>query len=161
MEPSQGDTNNMEIEGSNASKPNILDTMKLDKALRVAKRKSKDGQLEEAQHIYQDILQKYSKNKEALIPLQSLIKGTTTGPKDPPSDQLRSIINLYTQGQLQQVLSECSRKLERFPNSVVLYNISGACNAGLMQYDAAIDSYKRALVIKSDYADAYNNMGIA
>ena len=30
-----------------------------------------------------------------------------------------------------------------------------------MQYDAAIDSYKRALVIKSDYADAYNNMGIA
>ena len=57
MERSQGDTNNMEIEGSNASKPNILDTMKLDKALRVAKRKSKDGQLEEAQHIYQDILQ--------------------------------------------------------------------------------------------------------
>ena len=161
MERSQGDTNNMEIEGSNASKPNILDTMKLDKALRVAKRKSKDGQLEEAQHIYQDILQKYSKNKEALIALQSLTKGTTTVPKDPPSDQLRSIINLYTQGQLQQALSECSRKLERFPNSVVLYNISGACNAGLMQYDAAIDSYKRALVIKSDYADAYNNMGMA
>ena len=96
MERSQGGTNNMEIEGSNASKPNILDTMKLDKALRVAKRKSKDGQFEEAQHIYQDILQKFSKNKEALIALQSLTKGTTTVPKDPPSDQLRSIINLYT-----------------------------------------------------------------
>ena len=86
----------MKAEDSNSSKPNILDTIKLDKALRLAKQKSKDGQLEEAQHIYQDILQKYSKNKEALIPLQSLTKGTTTGPKGPPSDQLRSIINLYT-----------------------------------------------------------------
>ena len=161
MERSQDDAKTMEIEGSHASKPNILDTMKLDKALRVAKRKSKDGQLEEAKHIYQDILQKFSKNKEALIALQSFAKGTTTVPKDPPSDQLRSIINLYTQGQLQQALSECSRILERFPNSVVLYNISGACNAGLMQFDAAIESYKQALVIKPDYADAYNNMGMA
>jgi len=108
MERSQGDSNNMEMEGSNATKPNILNTMKLDKALRVAKRKSKDGQLEEAKHIYQDILQKFSKNKEALVALQSLAKGSTTVPKDPPSDQLRSIINLYNQGQLQQALSECS-----------------------------------------------------
>jgi tetratricopeptide (TPR) repeat protein len=51
--------------------------------------------------------------------------------------------------------------LERFPNSVVLYNIAGASNAGLMLFDAAIDSYKQALIIKPDYADAYYNMGIA
>ena len=100
MERSQDGTNNIEIEDSNSSKPNILDTMKLDKALRVAKRKSKDGQLEEAKHIYQDILQKFSKNKESLIALQALARGTTIVPKNPPSDQLRSITNLYTQGQL-------------------------------------------------------------
>ena len=51
--------------------------------------------------------------------------------------------------------------LEQFPNSVVLYNISGASNAGLMQFDAAIDSYKQALKIKPDYAEAYYNMGVA
>jgi tetratricopeptide (TPR) repeat protein len=49
--------------------------------------------------------------------------------------------------------------LERFPNSVVLYNIAGASNTGLMQFDAAINSYKKALKIKPDYAQAYNNMG--
>ena len=81
--------------------------------------------------------------------------------KDPPSEQLQPIINLYTQGQLQQALSESSQLLERFPNSVVLYNIAGACNAGLMQFDAAINNYKQALKIKPDYADAYNNMGNA
>ena len=79
--------------------------------------------------------------------------------QDPPSEQLQSIINLYTQGQLEQALSESSQMLERFPNSVILYNIAGASNAALMQFDAAIDSYKQALKIKPDYADAYYNMG--
>ena len=81
--------------------------------------------------------------------------------QEPPSELLQSIINLYTQGQLQQALSESNQMLEQFPNSVVLYNISGASNAGLMQFDAAIDSYKQALKIKPDYAEAYYNMGVA
>ena len=81
--------------------------------------------------------------------------------KDPPSEQLQPIINLYNQGQLQQALSESSQLLERFPNSVILYNIAGACNAGLMQFDAAINNYKQALKINPDFADAYNNMGNA
>ena len=80
--------------------------------------------------------------------------------QDPPLEQLQSIINLYTQGQLQQALSEATQMLERFPNSVVLYNIAGASNAGLMQFDAAINSYKQAIKIKPDYAEAYYNMGV-
>ena len=81
--------------------------------------------------------------------------------QDPPVEHLQSIINLYTQGLLQQALSESSQMLESFPNSIVLYNIAGASNAGLMQFDDAIDSYKQALKIKPDYAEAYYNMGIA
>ena len=79
--------------------------------------------------------------------------------KNPPSEQLQSIINLYSQGQLQKALSYTSRMLGQFPNSVILYNISGASNAGLMQFDAAIANYKKALKIKPDYAEAYNNLG--
>ena len=80
-------------------------------------------------------------------------------PQDPPSEQLQQIISLYTQGQLQQALSNATEMLERFPNSVFLYNISGACNSGLMQFDAAVGSYKQALKINPDYAEAYNNIG--
>ena len=149
----------MKTKDSNSSKPNILDTIKLSKALRLAKQKSKDGQLEEAKNIYEDILQKFSKNKTALSELQLLAGGATVEPQDPPSEQLQPIINLYTQGQLQQALSEATQMLEGFPNSVVLYNIAGACNAGLMQFDAAINSYKQAIKIKPDYADAYANRG--
>jgi len=81
--------------------------------------------------------------------------------QDPNQEHLQSIINLFTQGKLQQALSEATQMLERFPNSVVLYNIAGACNAGLMQFDAAIINYKKALKINPDYADAYSNMGNA
>ena len=79
--------------------------------------------------------------------------------QDPNQEHLQSIISLFNQGQLQQALSESSQLLERFPNSVILYNIAGACNAGLMQFDAAINNYKKALKINPYYADAYSNMG--
>ena len=78
---------------------------------------------------------------------------------DPSLEQLQPIISLYTQGQLQNALYESTQMLERFPNSVVLHNIAGASNAGLMQFDAAIACYTQALKIKPDYADTYNNMG--
>ena len=79
--------------------------------------------------------------------------------KNPPPDQLQPIINLFNQGLLQNALSEATQMLKEYPNSFVLYNILGGSNSGLMQFDIAIDSYKRALVIKPDYADAYNNIG--
>ncbi len=81
--------------------------------------------------------------------------------QDPPSEQLQSIVNLFTQRRLKQALSESSQMLEKFPNSVILFNIVGASNAGLREFDAAIESYKKALEIKPDYAEAYYNMGNA
>jgi tetratricopeptide (TPR) repeat protein len=153
--------NTMEAEGSSSSKSNILDSIKLDKALRLASKKSNDSQIEEAKNIYEDILKKYPKNKQALIALHLLARGATVAPQDPPSGQLQPIINLYSHGHLQQALSESRKMLGKFPNSVSLYNIAGAANAGLRLFDAAVDCYKKALKIKPDYAEAYNNMGAA
>ena len=98
-------------------------------------------------------------NGEAFDQLDQRLSELSVNSQDPPSDQLQPIINLYTQGQLQQALSEVSEMLRRFPNSAVLYNIAGSANAGLMQYDAAIERYKQALKIKPDYAEAYYNIG--
>ena len=81
--------------------------------------------------------------------------------QDPPIELLQPIVNLFTNGKLQQALSDTRQLLEKFPNSVILYNISGASNSGLMQFDDAIVSYKKALEIKPDHAEVYYNMGIA
>jgi protein O-GlcNAc transferase len=150
------------MEGKKASSfaPNILDTIKVDKALKLAKRKRIEGLLDEAKSIYQDIVQKFPKNKQALIALKSLTDDALLVILDPPSEQLQSVINLYTQGQLQQALSDANQMLKSFSTSVVLNNIAGASNAGLLQFDAAINNYKQILRINPYHADAYYNLGI-
>jgi tetratricopeptide (TPR) repeat protein len=93
--------------------------------------------------------------------LEQRLNALNEASTDPPQDQLQPIINLYSQGQLQQALSHATKMLDQFPDSVILYNIFGAANAGLKQFDAAIDGYKQALKIEPDFAEAYCNMGIA
>ena len=80
---------------------------------------------------------------------------------DPPAEQLQVIINIYSQGQFQKALLESSQTLQSFPKSAVLYNILGASNSGLMQFDAAIENFEQALKINPGYDEAYNNIGIA
>ena len=140
---------------------NILDSIELDEALGLAKKKFKAGEIEESKSIYNDILQKFPKYKAALTALKLIDRVTTSAPHDPPSDQLQPIIDLYTQGQLKQVLSHANEMLKRFPNSIRLYEVAGASNVGLMQFDEAIGRFKRVIEIKPDYAEAYNNLGMA
>ena len=84
-----------------------------------------------------------------------------SNPQEPPGDQFQSIVNLYTQGQYQEALTQASQVLNQFPNSINLYNIIGAANQSLGNLDDAIKAYKKSLSIKPDYAEAYYNMGIA
>ena len=79
--------------------------------------------------------------------------------RDPAQDQLQPIINLYSQGHLQQALDKASQLLKEFSTSIVLYGIQGAANAGLGHLAAAVISYKQVLAIEPDSADAYYNMG--
>ena len=139
--------------------PNILETIKLDKALRIAKKKFKEGDVEKAKSIYGDVLQKFPKNKQALQGLKLLAAGNL--PQGTPEEQLEYIGNLFNQGQLQPALILATEMLERYPHSSTLYNIVGASNAGLMNYAAAVNSYKKALKIDPAYADVYNNLGIS
>ena len=143
---------------------NILDELKLDKALKLAKKKIKDGLSEEAKKIYQEIIKKFPKNKKALNGIKTLASKSLANPSDmgePPSDQLQSLVNLYTQRQYQDALNEAKKLLIKFPSTITLYNIIGAANKGLGKPDEAIEAYTKALSIKPDYAEAYNNMGVA
>jgi tetratricopeptide (TPR) repeat protein len=116
------------------------------------------GQIADAKNVFSQAKSKGASG-ENFDQLGTEISKLSTNPQDPPSDLQQPIINLYMQGRLQQALYESTQMLERFPNSVFLYNIAGASNEGLMQFDTAIDRYKQALKIKPDYAEAYYNMG--
>ena len=81
--------------------------------------------------------------------------------KEPPQDQVQALIDLYTKGQLQEALNQASQLLQQFPSSFLLYNILGGANLGLRQFDVAIEAFQKAISIKPDYAEAYNNLGYA
>ena len=144
--------------------PNILQSLKLDQAVKLAKAKAKEGSLEEARRIYQDILTKFPKNDRARDELGALVgksPGKVSKVPDPPQGQLQSLISLYRQGQLKQALQQVEALVQQCPMSVVLYNIEGAVLQGLGQLDLSIEAYNKALVIMPDYADAHYNMGMA
>ena len=143
---------------------NALDTLKLDEALRLAKKKTNEGYIEEAKRIYQNILAKLPGNKKASDGLKRLSGGSiskASNVQDPPQNQQQLLINLYIQGQLQQALEQTKTLLQQFPSSSVLHNISGAIYVGLGQLDDAVKAYNKALAFKPDYAGAHYNMGIA
>ena len=77
-----------------------------------------------------------------------------------PENLLQSLIALYNQGQFQKVLNKAAELKKRFPSSPLLYNLEGASNGSLKQFDESIKSYKMALKIKPDFAEAYNNLGL-
>ena len=135
--------------------------LKLDQALKLAKKKIKEGRTSEARHIYQSILAKFPANKVAKSGLKALSDKKNQKFMDPPQDQQKILFNLYAQGQLQKALGQANKFLKQFPYSVVLFNFCGVIYVALNQYDAGIDCYNRALKIKPNFAQAHNNIGIA
>ena len=81
--------------------------------------------------------------------------------KGPRLEQLQILSKLCSEGQVEEALNKTTKLLERFPQSVDLNNICGVCHLRLKQIEIAIESFKRAIKIKPDFADPYNNLGNA
>ena len=86
---------------------------------------------------------------------------SSTMPQELPQEKLQSLVNLYTQGKYQEILTQTAQLLKQFPTSATLCNVIGAAHKGLGKLEEAIEAYNKALSIQPDYADAYNNMGNA
>jgi len=160
------DGNDTDVEDSRTSekRSNILDTLTLDQAVKLARKKLKGGFSEEAKSLYKDILVRFPKNKKAtdgVKVISSGLSGAASINQNPSSEQLQPLINLYNQGHNQQTLNQVTEMLKQFPGSLALHNICGAAHAGLGNFAAAIESYKKAIKINPNFAECYSNMGNA
>ena len=140
----------------------ILDKLTLDKALKLARKKTKEGSIDKAKSIYGQILLKFPRNKKAKEGLKLLSDQKTPRSKkaqDPPQDQLKSLANLYNKGKFQEALDNASQLLEEFSTSPFLYNVIGAASFILGRSQNAMIAYRNAVSYKPDYAEAHNNIG--
>ena len=145
---------------SRQSEPNILDSLTLNQAIRLAEKKAKEGNTDEALGIYKDILAKFPKNKQAQHGLAAIGRSQySTANQNPPEDVINNLINLYNQGQLFNVIEDAKALTEKYPEAFVVWNLLGVTAAQTGQLDKAIFAFHRVIAIQPDNAEAYNNMG--
>ena len=74
-------------------------------ALLKAKSHGKKGEFEEAQKLYQTVLQAFPKNKRAQQGLAALNKPKQSAiTQGPPQETINQLVNLYNQGQFEEAL---------------------------------------------------------
>ena len=133
-------------------------SIKNERLLSRAKKLTLKGEISKAQEIYDSILKSYPNNKEAKKGL-SLLNQKKEG--NPTKEQLNIIINLYSSGQLKEALSAIDQLMLDYPREPLLFNISGACYSADGSIDSAIISFKKAISLRPDYAEAHYNLGVA
>ena len=132
-------------------KSNILDTLKLDQAFKLARKNIKEGSLEQAKQVYQDILSKFPGNKKAQKDLVTLNKES--------QETFRKLIQLYTQGRLTELVMEAQFILRKYPNNTEIWEILGSAASQVGDLDLSILAFEKVVALKPYNADAHFKMG--
>ena len=69
-----------------------------------------------------------------------------------------SIIALFSSEKFQDALNAIEGLIYENPNDAVLFNIRGACYAGLNQINLAKENYEKAIAINPEYSKAHFNL---
>lgn len=131
-------------------KTSILDSLNIKDAIKLAKRKAKEGQLTTAIDICNDMLDRHPHNKDARVLIKTLSsqeKLQLTRHQDPPALELSPLIGFYKEGELQSALDLVQRLQEGYPCSVVLNDLGGEFASELGLLDTAIKYYSKSLEI--------------
>ena len=139
-----------------------MTTLSVDQALIKAKSYIKKNEIVEAKKLYQAVLLAFPKNVRIQKELASLNNHTKDNVmKNPPSETIDQLVNLYNQGQYENVVIKAHSLTKEFPQAFVVWNILGAGKKALGQIEAASKAFKKVTELNPNYADGYNNLGAA
>ena len=133
--------------------------LNVERALRKAESHERKGEMDEALKLYHSVLAVFPDNiraKQGLAKLSQPKPGTLAG-KNPSDEILHQLVALWNKGQIRTVIQECDRLTKEFPQSFLLWNLLGAANNAQGKLEEAIAAYNKAILIKPDYVEAYNN----
>ncbi len=135
--------------------------LSVDQALLKAKSHAKKGETQEAQKLYQLVLQAFPKNKPAQRELAALSRPKhSIDLPDPPQETINQLFSLYNQGQMAAVIEQAAPLTAQYPRAFVVWNIVGAANKGLNQIADAYKAFTKVTELNPNYADGFYNLGI-
>ncbi len=79
----------------------------------------------------------------------------------PSQHDLQTLIALFHQGRLQEVITQAGALARRYPKVAMLHDLSGVAQAQLQDYARAVASFDASLRLQPNAADTFNNRGIA
>ena len=74
---------------------------------------------------------------------------------------INKAISLFNAGQIKQCLKSLLRVRKKYPEEPFIYNLLGVLYAHNQSYEDSIKNYSKALKLKPNYIEAYNNIGVA
>ena len=138
----------------------MLANLSVDQAIMKAKSHAKKGEIEEAQKLYQAVLQAFPQNKRAQKGLAALNKPKQfTVTQSTSQEVIKKLLSLYNQGQLAAAVEQATGLKEQYPEALIVWNILGAANKGLNRISKASEAFKKVTELNPTYADGFNNLG--
>ena len=134
--------------------------LSVDQALNRANYHLENEEILKAQKLYQAVLQRFLKiYKHNRIKLLNKFKPAQVNKMYQRKKLIT--INLYNLGQLEDVVRQAQTLTKQYPQAYIIWNILGAANKGLGQFDKASRAFKRVTELNQNYADGFNNLGVA
>ena len=76
-------------------------------------------------------------------------------------EKINKLVSLYEKDLLKEALIEAKSLANKYPNVSLIYNIYGMINNVLGNWDQSVICFSKAIKLKTDYAEAHHNLGIA
>ncbi len=90
-----------------------------------------------------------------------MAKQTSTFNQQPSQLEMNPVLMLLNTGKLAEAEVAAKKLSLRFPNAFILHHVLGIAQDGLAKFDAAVNSYLKALAIQPNTPDLHFNLGIA
>ncbi|MDC0869446.1 tetratricopeptide repeat protein [Paracoccaceae bacterium] len=92
---------------------------------------------------------------------ERLLKAQSEDSELAPKASIDELLTLYNQEKYSLVVIQSYLLTSKYVKDVVLWNLYGAAAAQIDNLDDAIFAFERVISLKPDFADAYNNLGLA
>tara|TARA_B100000073_G_C23741671_1_gene573896 strand:- start:512 stop:2638 length:2127 start_codon:yes stop_codon:yes gene_type:complete len=115
----------------------------------------------DAESIYRNILKRFPKNNRARLALKKMNKTKPNSEltQDFLNRSMNELSELYKNGHIKNALYKAQDLGQKFPESYKIQNFLGICAAQTQSFTLSENAFRKAVMLKANYADAHNNLG--